>query len=188
MLHRRRVDFWCLALHPNHYLGKVEPRESECWKIIATKQCDGSNQPCDNKLEARPTTGELTLVDAPGYGQRGRPEWGKVFEYYLETRKSLRRIFLLINAKHGFSEVDGIMLRDIDTRFKRAAGLSFSYQLVLTKIDEVRAQQALEIKNQVEREARKITGALGPGVLVTSTKGNGFGIGGLRDAIIEACS
>ncbi|CAE6512273.1 unnamed protein product [Rhizoctonia solani] len=155
--------------------------------LVITSSKPGRTQAL-NFFQVGPTTGELTLVDAPGYGQRGRPEWGRVFEYYLETRKSLRRIFFLINAKHGFSKVDAMMLQDIDTRFKQAAGLSFSYQLVLTKIDEVRAQQTLEIKNQVECEARKITGALGPGVLVTSTKGNGFGIGGLRDAILDACS
>ncbi|KAJ1306710.1 hypothetical protein OPQ81_007701 [Rhizoctonia solani] len=135
-----------------------------------------------------PTPGELTLVDAPGYGQRGRPEWGRVFEHYLQTRKSLRRVFLLVNAKHGFSEYDGMMLQDIDRRFKQAAGLSFTYQLVLTKVDEIRARQVPGVKNQVESEALEITGALGPGALVTSIKGNGFGIGTLRDAIVGACN
>lgn len=27
------------------------------------------------------------LVDAPGYGARGRPEWGKLFDYYIRNRK-----------------------------------------------------------------------------------------------------
>ncbi|CAE6406211.1 unnamed protein product [Rhizoctonia solani] len=155
--------------------------------LVITSSKPGRTQAL-NFFQVGPTARELTLVDAPGYGKRGRPEWGKVFEYYLETRENLRRIFLLVNAKHGFSEFDGMMLQDIDRRFKRAAGLSFSYQLVLTKIDELRAQQIPEAKNKIEYEARQITGALGPGALVTSTKGNGFGIVGLRDAIVEACS
>ncbi|CAE6417604.1 unnamed protein product [Rhizoctonia solani] len=159
--------------------------------LVITSSKPGRTQAL-NFFQVGPNANELTLVDAPGYGQRGRPEWGKVFEYYLETRKrsfvSLRRIFLLVNAKHGFSEFDGMMLHDIDRRFKQAAGLSFSYQLVLTKIDEVKPQEIPGIRSRIEYEARKITQGLGLGVLVTSTKGNGFGIDGLRHAIIEACS
>ncbi|KAH7335378.1 P-loop containing nucleoside triphosphate hydrolase protein [Rhizoctonia solani] len=155
--------------------------------LVITSSKPGRTQAL-NFFQVGPTAGELTLVDAPGYGQRGRPEWGKVFEHYLQTRKNLRRIFLLVNAKHGYSEFDGMMLQDIDRRFKRAAGLSFNYQLVLTKVDELRPQQIPEAKNQIEYEAHQITGALGLDALVTSTKGNGFGIVGLRDAIVEACS
>ncbi|ELU43512.1 dynamin family domain-containing protein [Rhizoctonia solani AG-1 IA] len=131
-----------------------------------------------NFFRVGPNVHELTLVDAPGYGQRGRPEWGKVFD--------LRRIFLLINAKHGFSEFDEMMLQDIDRRFKQAAGLSSSYQLVLTKIDEVKPQEIPQVRSKVEHEARKITG-FGSDILLTSTKGNGFGVNNLRHAIIEAC-
>jgi len=29
----------------------------------------------------------LILVDAPGYGARGRPEWGELFDRYLNERK-----------------------------------------------------------------------------------------------------
>ncbi|CAE6516165.1 unnamed protein product [Rhizoctonia solani] len=154
--------------------------------LVLTSSKPGRTQAL-NFFQVGAIAGELTLVDAPGYGQRGRPEWGRVFEHYLETRKCLRRVFLLVNAKHGFSELDGIMLQDLDRRFKRAAGLSFNYQLVLTKIDEIRNQQLIETKNQVENGARKITDVWSLGTLVTSTKGNGFGIAGLRDAIVEAC-
>ncbi|KAG1797907.1 uncharacterized protein BJ212DRAFT_1581989 [Suillus subaureus] len=31
--------------------------------------------------------GRLVVVDSPGYGARGRPEWGALFNHYLETRK-----------------------------------------------------------------------------------------------------
>lgn len=31
--------------------------------------------------------GKLILVDAPGYGARGRPQWGDMFDKYIETRK-----------------------------------------------------------------------------------------------------
>ncbi|CUA78226.1 hypothetical protein RSOLAG22IIIB_02845 [Rhizoctonia solani] len=154
--------------------------------LVITSSKPGRTQAL-NFFQVGDITGELTLVDAPGYGQRGRPEWGKVFEYYLETRNCLRQVFLLINAKHGFSRFDQIMLQDLDRRFKQAAGLSFSYQLVLTKIDEVRSHELLEVKSQVEYEARKITEISGLPTLITSTKGSGFGILALRDAIAKAC-
>ncbi|CEL61915.1 putative GTP-binding protein EngB OS=Rhodopseudomonas palustris (strain BisB18) GN=engB PE=3 SV=1 [Rhizoctonia solani AG-1 IB] len=154
--------------------------------LVLTSSKPGRTQAL-NFFQVGPNAGELTLVDAPGYGLRGRPEWGRVFEHYLEKRKSLRRIFLLVNAKHGFSEFDRVMLQDIDGRFKQAAGLSFSYQLVLTKIDEVKPQDTLRVRSQVEYEARKISGGFGSGVFVTSTKNNGFGINDLRHAITEAC-
>ncbi|KAG8691295.1 hypothetical protein FRC08_010217 [Ceratobasidium sp. 394] len=37
--------------------------------------------------------GRLTLVDAPGYGERGRPEWGEVFEHYIGTRQRYARLY-----------------------------------------------------------------------------------------------
>lgn len=29
---------------------------------------------------------QLVLVDSPGYGERGRPEWGELFNYYITNR------------------------------------------------------------------------------------------------------
>ena len=31
--------------------------------------------------------GKLILVDAPGYGARGRVQWGELFDKYIETRE-----------------------------------------------------------------------------------------------------
>ena len=30
--------------------------------------------------------GKMVLVDAPGYGTRGRAEWGELWEHYVDTR------------------------------------------------------------------------------------------------------
>ena len=30
--------------------------------------------------------GRLVVVDAPGYGMRGREEWGELFEHYVDNR------------------------------------------------------------------------------------------------------
>ncbi|KAG9102843.1 hypothetical protein FRC06_000989, partial [Ceratobasidium sp. 370] len=110
----------------------------------------------------------LTLVDAPGYGERGRPEWGEVFEHYIGTRQSLRRIFVLINAKHGMSSPDEAMLRDLDTRFKNSAGLSFTYQVVLTKMDCVPSSQLGIVPSRVARDTRKVAPTVAPEIMWTS--------------------
>ena len=31
--------------------------------------------------------GKLVLVDAPGYGARGKVQWGELFDEYIETRE-----------------------------------------------------------------------------------------------------
>ena len=31
--------------------------------------------------------GKAVVVDAPGYGGRGRPEWGELFDHYTDNRK-----------------------------------------------------------------------------------------------------
>ena len=40
-----------------------------------------------NFFRIGPPPGSLVLVDAPGYGERGRQEWGTLFDSYIEQRK-----------------------------------------------------------------------------------------------------
>ncbi|KAF8993791.1 hypothetical protein BDQ17DRAFT_119399 [Cyathus striatus] len=62
-----------------------------------------------------PEIGHLVLVDAPGYGARGRPEWGEVFDHYLQTREQLKRVYILFNAKHPLNEYDHQMLEHLSS-------------------------------------------------------------------------
>ena len=95
----------------------------------------------------------------------------------------------MINAKHGFSTTDEMMLREFDTRFKETAGLSFSYQIVLTKMDSVPISEYVSIKNEVAERAWNITRTMNSDVIVTSAaqRGEGLGIQKLREAIVQAC-
>ncbi|HTV32645.1 MAG TPA: ribosome biogenesis GTP-binding protein YihA/YsxC [Methylocella sp.] len=79
----------------------------------------------------------LRLVDMPGYGYAavGRERsaaWGGLIEEFLRGRAGLARIFLLVDGRHGLKESDLKMLDRLD----RSA---VSYQLILTKKDEVKA-------------------------------------------------
>ena len=74
------------------------------------------------------------LVDMPGYGyakvSRSRVEaWTQLIRDYLRGRASLRRLLLLIDARHGVKSSD----EDIMALMDEAA---VSFQVVLTKCDK----------------------------------------------------
>jgi len=81
----------------------------------------------------------LMLVDLPGYGyaEASKTEikrWTALLRRYLQTRATLRRVCVLIDSRHGIKEVDYPLMRMLDD-----AGVS--YQIVLTKTDELRASE-----------------------------------------------
>jgi GTP-binding protein len=76
----------------------------------------------------------LTIVDMPGYGYARAPKkeaswWQRMARAYLAGRPNLRRVYLLVDARHGLKANDGEMLDLLD----KAA---VSYQIVLTKCDK----------------------------------------------------
>src|ERR1700753_3539472 len=79
----------------------------------------------------------LRLVDMPGYGYAAAPKskvqsWTESIHKFLSGRASLARVYVLIDARHGLKDVDLEVLKTLD----RAA---VSYQIVLTKADQVKA-------------------------------------------------
>ncbi|KAL7747697.1 hypothetical protein RI367_006986 [Sorochytrium milnesiophthora] len=77
-------------------------------------------------------------VDMPGYGfafaaEEKKDTWLPLIERYLSQRKSLKRLFLLIDARHGFKANDLEFLQKLE----RLDGRMPSYQIVLTKCDLV---------------------------------------------------
>ena len=118
----------------------------------------------------------LMLVDLPGYGYAsvGRKQvgvWSALIRAYLKGRPSLRRLCLLIDGRHGLKDNDRATMSELDK-----AGLS--YQLVLTKADQVKPD-ALEARRQsIAGEIARHTAAH-PDVLVTSAF-EGTGVAALR--------
>jgi GTP-binding protein len=119
------------------------------------------------------------LVDLPGYGYAEAPvaivaKWQALLKQYLAGRQTLRRAFVLIDARHGVKAVDDEILNLLD----RSA---VTFQAVLTKVDKI---------NRVEREAviQQVKGALAkhpaayPEIVVTSSE-KGEGIETLRAII-----
>jgi len=123
--------------------------------------------------------GRLMLVDLPGYGyaEAGKQEvgrWTDLTLLYLKGRPSLRRVMLLIDARHGLKPTDTPLMAALD----RAA---VSYQVVLTKVDKISSPGLPPL---VEATAAVLKSHLGahPAIHLTSAH-EGLGIGALRAAL-----
>ncbi len=119
------------------------------------------------------------LVDLPGYGYAKAPvavveRWQRLLKAYLSGRASLRRAFVLIDARHGIKAVDAEILGLLD----RAA---VPFQTVLTKTDKVKAVDRDAVLTQV-RAALQAHPAAYPEMVVTSSE-KGDGIATLRSII-----
>jgi GTP-binding protein len=115
---------------------------------------------------------KLRIVDMPGYGYAKAPEdkvrqWTKLVHQYLTGRATLRRVYVLIDGRHGPKDNDLTVMNELD----RAA---VSYQVVLTKADKPSAGE-LEKVIAATREAILKRPAAHPRVVLTSSvKGDGL--------------
>ncbi len=122
---------------------------------------------------------KLLLVDLPGYGfaqvSRSMKEtWQDLASAYLRGRPTLKRVCLLIDARHGVKDADRETMKNLDAA-------AVSYQLVLTKVDQLKAPDIARAITAAETVARK-HGAAHPVVLATSSQ-TSFGIPELRTEI-----
>lgn len=120
--------------------------------------------------------GQLMLVDLPGYGYAAASktaieDWTGLVRRYLRSRAALRRVCLLIDARHGVKEPDRPVLQMLDQ-----AGIS--YQVVLTKIDKLRAAELIACAERVAVELASHTAAH-PEIHLTSADKQ-YGIAALR--------
>jgi len=127
--------------------------------------------------------GHARLVDLPGYGfavagKKTVKDFQNLGRAYLRGRPNLKRVYLLIDARHGLKSVDGEALDALDLA-------AVSYQIVLTKADKLRDPKALErLRTDVLDAIRKRPAAF-PRVAATSSE-TGFGLPELRAEIASA--
>ena len=110
-----------------------------------------------------PDKAGLRLVDMPGYGYASAPKtqvasWTKLIHQFLQGRATLARVYVLIDARHGIKDVDQDVLKTLDKS-------AVSYQVVLTKADQVKAA---ELEKHIERDhgracqtSRRVSGSAG---------------------------
>ncbi|MGO9389757.1 ribosome biogenesis GTP-binding protein YihA/YsxC [Rhodoblastus sp.] len=121
----------------------------------------------------------LRLVDMPGYGYAAVSKekianWTRLMTEFLRGRATLARVFVLIDGRHGLKPLDHEMLEQLD----KAA---LSYQLVLTKRDEVKLSQ-VENTIQSAKTGLRAHSAAHPEVIFASSHKD-EGISELRAAI-----
>jgi GTP-binding protein len=125
------------------------------------------------------TAGDLYVVDLPGYGFANAPvaiveKWQGLLKQYLAGRQTLRRVFVLIDARHGAKAVDEEIMALLD----RSA---VTFQCVMTKTDKVKGK-ALEESLAKTRAALARHPAAHPEMILTSSD-KGDGIATLRAVI-----
>jgi len=123
--------------------------------------------------------GGLTLVDMPGYGYAEAPKdkvraWTALIHDFLRGRANLARVYVLVDARHGLKDVDQDVFKTLDEA-------AVSYQVVLTKADQVKGPALGTTLAAAEQKIARRPAAF-PGALATSSR-DGIGIPELRAAI-----
>ena len=124
-------------------------------------------------------TAALYLVDMPGYGYARAAKsqvkgWTRLIGNYLKGRRELKRVYLLIDARHGIKPNDTETMTLLDEA-------AVSYQMVLTKADKPKASELATVKAKVASDLAKHPAAY-PQILTTSAR-LGSGIDELRAAV-----
>jgi GTP-binding protein len=128
-----------------------------------------------------PVASGLRLVDMPGYGYAAAPKakvasWTALIHKFLLGRASLARVYVLIDARHGLKDVDLDVLKTLDKS-------AVSYQIVLTKADQVKAAELEARRTDTEAALARHPAAF-PQVLTTSSR-SGAGMAELRAAMVR---
>lgn len=117
---------------------------------------------------------KIYLVDLPGYGYAKAPEtlvkqWQQILKTYLKGRPNLRRVFLMIDSRHGFKKDDLDIMKMLDEA-------AVPYQIILTKIDKISVSELTKVTDNVLIEIKKHAAALNDIIATSSEKKIGLDI------------
>ena len=126
----------------------------------------------------------MALVDMPGYGYAKAPKetvdaWTKLVFDYLRGRATLKRVYVLIDSRHGIKKNDEDVLDLLDKT-------AVSYQIVLTKTDKIKEAGVPRLLSETAEKIRKRPAAF-PQLIATSSE-KGKGLDELRQAILDTIS
>lgn len=112
------------------------------------------------------------LVDVPGYGFANAPlpvveKWQRLLKSYLQGRPTLRRIFLLVDARHGPKKVDAEIMQLLSTS-------AVTFQIVMTKCDKLKSDELKKITAETIEAIRKYPAAYPELVQTSAVKGDGI--------------
>ncbi|VAW22600.1 GTP-binding protein EngB [hydrothermal vent metagenome] len=127
---------------------------------------------------------QVRIVDMPGYGFAKAPKpaveaWNRLIHSYLKGRPNLRRVYALVDARHGPRANDLSVMNELDRN-------AISYQIILTKTDKPSLQD-LKKAIAATNEAIAKRPAAYPDIILTSSE-TGAGIDLLRAEIADFLS
>ena len=93
------------------------------------------------------------VVDLPGYGyarasKDKRSDWQGLIKSYIAERRSLKRVFTLVDARHGLKENDREFFSFLDT-------YAVNYQVILTKIDKVKKTDMPKLLDEMNKKIKE---------------------------------
>ena len=109
----------------------------------------------------------LFIVDLPGYGYAKASKadiarWTKLTRAFLFGRASLRRVFLLIDSRHGLKESDLELMGMLDET-------AVTYQVVMTKVDKLKKGELEKVLGKTQKAIAKRPAAF-PEIICTSSE------------------
>jgi GTP-binding protein len=121
------------------------------------------------------------IVDMPGYGYAAVSKakikiWSRLIQDYLKGRVPLKRVFLLVDSRHGLKTTDKAVMEELD----KAA---VSYQIVLTKADKSSPEHLKTLETVLTETLKKHPAAF-PSLILTSSHKD-HGLDNLRETIAE---
>jgi GTP-binding protein len=100
----------------------------------------------------------MNIVDLPGYGYAAvsktlAKDIRSMLLNYLETRRTLKKVYVLVDGRHGLKDVDVEMLQALVE-----AGITT--QVILTKMDKVKGSKAQYVIRDVQEQLENYPGVI----------------------------
>ncbi len=107
------------------------------------------------------------MVDMPGYGYARASKnlilaWNELLRTYLKGRATLKRVYILIDSRHGLKDSDVEMMKMLDT-------VAVSYQIILTKSDYMKSSLLEKLIVDIDQTLSRHPAAY-PGIIATSAR------------------
>ena len=111
--------------------------------------------------------GRLHVVDLPGYGYAKASKvdiakWTELTRAFLRGRADLRRVFVLIDSRHGLKPNDYELFDMLDEA-------AVTYQIILTKIDKLKKGELAKVQAKTQASIAKRPAAF-PVIISTSSE------------------
>ncbi|KAJ2747239.1 hypothetical protein GGI20_000664 [Coemansia sp. BCRC 34301] len=126
-------------------------------------------------------SGSISLVDMPGYGYRSRGEWGEFIMEYLSSRKTLRRVFLLVEAKVGELKATDLSFLELAEQY------NVPVQIVLTKTDKLKRADLDAICQSIIQSAADAAPAVVQPAAICCSSRTKVGISDLQLELLRVC-